>query len=432
MHTIWHTPGIGASRTGCSKSEKNRGGPVSLWLKNDRMHYEDFFGQKIAALKEQGNYRYFLDIARSVKTFPVFTYRDTADRVRSAINFCSNDYLGQSIHPLVIAAAKEAIDIAGTGSGGTRNISGSTIWHSHLERTTARLVQKPSAIVFNSSYLANQTVLATLGRHLPHGLFISDAENHASMIEGMRASKREKIIFRHNDIGHLTEILQAQAPERPKIIAFESIYSMSGTVAPIRDIVALAKQFNAFTYCDEVHAVGLYGEHGGGLIAQLGASDGVDLINGTFAKAFGVIGGFVAGSESVIDFIRSHAEGFIFTTSLPPSNCAAILKSIEIVRNEPETRQKFHQNVVFFRKLLDQLRIPYQGQDAHITRIVIGDSQRCKAFTDQLLFEQGIYIQPINYPTVARGEESMRVIVSAKHHDLQIEQLALALKTVLS
>jgi 5-aminolevulinate synthase len=293
-------------------------------------------------------------------------------------------------------------------------------------------VQKPSAIVFNSSYLANQTVLATLGRHMEHCLFISDAENHASMIEGMRASKRDKIIFRHNDMGHLAEILQTQSPERPKIIAFESVYSMSGTMAPIRDIVALAKQYNALTYCDEVHAVGLYGEHGGGLIAQVGASDGVDLINGTFAKAFGVIGGFVAGSEPLIDFIRSHAEGFIFTTSLPPSNCAAIIKSIETVGNEPETRRIFHQNIVLFRKLLDQMDIPYQGRDAHITRIVIGDSQRCKTLTDRLLFEHGIYLQPINFPTVARGEESMRVIVSARHHDFQIEQLALALKTVLS
>lgn len=399
----------------------------------DNLHnyYQTIFQEKINTLKTAGNYRYFLDIERSAALFPVFFYTDTAGNRKTAINFCSNDYLGQTTHPAVIEAAQTAIAQAGTGSGGTRNISGTTIWHKRLETSVAQLVGKESALIFNSAYLANQTALTTLGRHFSDGILISDAENHASMIEGLRASRCEKRVFRHNDMQHLEAILASLPLEMPKIVAFESVYSMSGTVAPISEIVKLAKQYNALTYCDEVHAVGLYGKNGAGLVAETQNTEGVDILNGTFAKAFGVIGGFLAGSAAAMDFIRSYAEGFIFTSSLPPATCAAVIESIEVLKKEPQIVEKFKENVRFFRQKLTEKKIDFEGKDAHITRIVIGDSMLCKSLSDSLLRDYGIYIQPINFPTVPRGEECLRIIITAKHSNEQIIQLVESLYALL-
>jgi 5-aminolevulinate synthase len=394
--------------------------------------YDSYFSERLAQMQEAGHYRYFLDIERSASRFPELTYTDANGQRGTAINFCSNDYLGQTAHPEVIAAAQAALGQTGTGSGGTRNISGTTTYHSALEQAAARLVSKPAALLFNSSYLANQTVLATLGRQLPNCIILSDAENHASMIEGIRASRCEKHIFRHNDMAHLEALLGDLDVEMSKIIAFESVYSMSGTVAPIADIARLARQYGALTYCDEVHAVGLYGQHGAGWIQSVNQSDGIDLINGTFAKAFGVIGGFVAGSAAAIDFIRTHAEGFIFTTSLPPANCAAILRSMEVLRDDPTIIERFRANVRQLRQNLDAAGITYEGHDAHITRIVIGNSHRCKAITDRLLTEFGLYMQPINYPTVPKGQECIRIIVTARHNNEHIQYLVESLQEVLS
>ena len=393
--------------------------------------YTRLFNQKLDALKTQGNYRYFLDIERSAALFPVFHYKDAEGNRHEATNFCSNDYLGQTTHPEVQAAAKDAIDKAGAGSGGTRNISGTTTYHRALEKAAALLVKKESALLFNSAYLANQTALTTLGRHLENVAFISDEENHASMIEGMRGCKYKKYIFRHNDTAHLEAILMTLPLETPKIVVFESVYSMSGTVAPIADICRIAKKYNAMTYCDEVHAVGLYGKEGAGMVQQTGNTEGVDILNGTFAKAFGVIGGFLAGTTTVIDFIRSHAEGFIFTSSLPPATCAAITKSIEVLSKNPSIQATFHQNVKRFRQMLKENDIAFGGHASHITRINIGESKHCKHVADRLLKEFNLYLQPINFPTVPRGEECLRIIVTAKHTVVQMEKLALALKAVL-
>ena len=393
--------------------------------------YTRLFNQKLDALKTQGNYRYFLDIERSAALFPVFHYKDAEGNRHEATNFCSNDYLGQTTHPEVQAAAKDAIDKAGAGSGGTRNISGTTTYHRALEKAAALLVKKESALLFNSAYLANQTALTTLGRHLENVSFISDEENHASMIEGMRGCKYKKYIFRHNDTAHLEAILMTLPLETPKIVVFESVYSMSGTVAPIADICRIAKKYNAMTYCDEVHAVGLYGKEGAGMVQQTGNTEGVDILNGTFAKAFGVIGGFLAGTTTVIDFIRSHAEGFIFTSSLPPATCAAITKSIEVLSKNPSIQATFHQNVKRFRQMLKENDIAFGGHASHITRINIGESKHCKHVADRLLKEFNLYLQPINFPTVPRGEECLRIIVTAKHTVAQMEKLALALKVVL-
>jgi 5-aminolevulinate synthase len=397
----------------------------------ERLNYENLFSAKLDALKTQGNYRYFLEIERSAADFPVFRYTDAQGNRAEAINFCSNDYLGQTTHPAVQAAAKAAIDQAGTGSGGTRNISGTTTYHRALEKATATLVKKEAVLVFNSAYLANQTALTTLGRHLKGCIFISDEENHASMIEGLRASKCQKHVFRHNDMAHLESILMQLPEDAPKVVAFESVYSMSGTVAPMQEIVEIAKKYHALTYCDEVHAVGMYGANGAGYVEQTGFTKQIDILNGTFAKSYGVIGGFLAGSAVTMDFIRSHAEGYIFTSSLPPSTCAAITESIQIVNNHPEIIQRFHENVRYFRGLLEKNNIEFSGHASHITRINIGNSSFCKIIADKLLKTHGIYLQPINYPTVPHGQACLRIVINAKHSAAQMNKLVEALKMVL-
>jgi 5-aminolevulinate synthase len=385
---------------------------------------------RLDRLKAQGNYRYFLELQKSAEKQPDFDFY-TEGSSKSATNWTSNDYLGMSADADVIEAFVAAAKQDGIGSGGTRNISGTTQRHRQLEKALATLHNKPSALVFGSAYTANSTAIATLARAFDGCIIFSDAENHASMIEGIKLSRCEKRVFRHNDTAHLAELLAAEDIDRPKIIAFESVYSMSGTIAPIKEFIELAKHFNALTYLDEVHAVGLYGERGEGVAGQLGLSDEIDVINGTLAKAFGCVGGYVAASESVVDYIRSFGEGFIFTSSMPPAICAAALKSVGKVAISSEIRIKFHKNVNILRGSLRAANIEFEGQDAHITRIVIGDSRRCRAITDRLLREFGVYLQPINFPTVPEGSACLRIIATARHTEAQIFELAEALKMCL-
>jgi 5-aminolevulinate synthase len=392
--------------------------------------YDNQFAEKLTALKQQGNYRYFLPLHKSAEKQPVFGF-DTEGGLKSATNWTSNDYMGMSADVDVIDAFIAAAKQDGIGSGGTRNISGTTQRHRQLEYALAKLHNKQAALVFGSAYTANSTAISTLARAFPNCIIFSDAENHASMIEGIKLSRCEKRIFRHNDAAHLAELLAAEDLDRPKIIAFESVYSMSGTIAPIKKFIDLAKHFNALTYLDEVHAVGMYGEKGEGVAGQLGLSDGIDVLNATLAKGFGCVGGYIAASETVVDYIRSFGEGFIFTSSMPPAICAAAVKSVEKVTISNDLRIKFHKNVEILRGCLSAENIAFEGKEAHITRIVIGDSRRCRAITDRLLREFSVYLQPINFPTVPKGEECMRIIATARHTEEQIFELVKALKQCL-
>jgi 5-aminolevulinate synthase len=394
-------------------------------------NYDDVLARQLEQLKQSGSYRYFLDINKSALNFPRFYYKDENEQEKTAVNWCSNDYLCMSVNPQVIETFGRVAGQSGAGSGGTRNISGTTIYHRELEQKLAVLHKKESALLFGGAYLANQTTLSTLGRLFPEAIFLSDEKNHASLIEGMRATGCEKAIFRHNDPAHLEELLKELPAEQPKILAFESVYSINGTIAPLREILALAKKYNCLTYLDEVHAVGLYGLDGGGVTSQLGLQNEIDIVNGTLAKGFGVIGGYIAASRNIVDAIRSFGSGFIFTTSLPPAVCAAAIKSIDLVRYDDGLRKSFHANVARLREVLKQQGISYSKNPSHITPVQIGDSVTCKRMADRLLHEFGIYIQPVNYPTVKRGEECLRIIVTVKHTEDDILHLAGSLRTVM-
>lgn len=395
------------------------------------INYADIFSQKLQELKAAGTYRYFLNLKKSAQQFPVFYFEDQHGKEHHAINFCSNDYLGMSVQEEVIQELANVANLAGTGSGGTRNISGSTIYHRELENTIAALHQKKSALLFGSAYLANLTSLTVLGKLIPGLVFLSDENNHASIIEGIKSSGCDKIIFKHNDVQDLENQLQSVPVDRPKIIVFESVYSMSGTVAPINNILSLAKQYQALTYIDEVHAVGLYGETGGGLTEQLGVQNAVDVINGTLAKGFGVFGGYIAADADLIDAIRSMGSAFIFTTSLPPAICAAATSSIKYLRKDKSIRLNYHQKVASLRILLKQYEIPFFENETHITPILIGDEMKCKEVSDQLLYKHGIYMQPIVYPTVKKGNACLRLTISLKHQTQHLQVLANALHEVL-
>lgn len=393
--------------------------------------FDDFVKAKLNALKSKGSYRQFLLIDKQASLFPKFSYRNIDGKTKQATNWCTNDYLALSTWQGNRDKANEITHLSGTGSGGTRNISGSTIYHQALEGTLALWHDQERAILFNSAYQANLTTLATLGRHIPELIFISDEENHASLIEGMRSTANKKLIFRHNDIDHLECILNKLDAHAPKIIVFESIYSISGTIAPVAKIVELAKKHHCLTFVDEVHAVGLYGNNGSGLLNQLGLSSAVDIINGTLSKAIGVFGGYIAASHLWIDFIRSFGSGFIFTTSLPPALCAAAEHSIrEIIANE-ELRKHFFENVTWLRHALDDQYIRYSGEGTHITNIHIGDAERCKAIATDLLEDHGQYLQPINHPTVPEGKECLRITVTPRHTRLDMQDLARSLNRVL-
>jgi 5-aminolevulinate synthase len=396
------------------------------------MQYSSFFEDSLRQLKDDGIYRYFLEVNKSAQHFPQFYYTNEDGTQRSAVNWCSNDYLCMSIHEEVIAKLSFTAHRSGTGSSGTRNISGTTNHHKELEATLATWHKKEAALLFNGAYQANVTTLQTLGRQIPELIFISDERNHASLIEGMRATKNQKQIFRHNDISHLEEILKSLPVEQPKLLVFESVYSISGNVGPIKEIISLAKKYNALSYVDEVHAVGLYGETGAGIFEQEGLQNEIDIINGTLSKAIGVFGGYIAASAAIIDFTRSYGSGFIFTTSLPPAVCSAANKSIQLIRENAGWRNSFHSNVRLLREALMQNEVGFIPNNSHITSVPVRDAKRCRLIARTLLREQGVYLQPINYPTVPKGEECLRIIITAKHQVKHINHLAHSLKKILN
>jgi 5-aminolevulinate synthase len=391
--------------------------------------FESYFQSELEQLREEGHYRYFLNVNKSARHFPHFYY-ERGGETKRAINFCSNDYLGMSVEEEVIGKLSYILHHSGTGSSGTRNISGTTQQHQTLEKALALWHGKEAALLFGGAYLANVTALQTIGRKIPNLIFISDERNHASIIEGMRAAGNAKKIFRHNDVAHLAEILSALPSDQPKMVVFESVYSMNGSVAPVKEIVQLAKKYNALTYIDEVHAIGLYGETGAGVCEKEGLLNEVDLINGTLAKAVGVYGGYIAGNGLIIDFIRSFGSGFIFTTSLPPALCAAAEKSIELIQSYNSRRAYIAELVTYLRGLLDEYAIPYTKNNSHITPVLIPEASRCKSIADRLLDCFGVYVQPVNYPTVPVGEECLRLIITAKHNREQIFHLVQSLKKV--
>ena len=391
--------------------------------------YRELFQQKLNQLKEDGNYRYFLEVNKSAQHFPHFYYRNHAGIQRSAVNWCSNDYLCMSTHEEVIGKWSHTAYRSGTGSGGTRNISGTTIFHKELESTLAAWHRKESALLFNGAYQANVTTLKTLARNIEGLVFFSDERNHASIIEGMRSCKNTRHIFRHNDTGHLEELLMSVPLHVPKLIVFESVYSMSGSMAPVKEIARLARKYQALTYVDEVHAVGLYGPRGAGILEKEGLQDEIDIVNGTLSKAIGVFGGYIAASSVITDFVRSFGSGFIFTTSLPPAICSAANKSIRIIQEED--RNSFHENVQRLREALRLAGVPFRQNDSHITIIPVSGADRCRELAARLLEEHGIYLQPINFPTVPKGEECLRIITTTRHLPKHIHHLAYSLQKVL-
>ena len=390
--------------------------------------YKAIFQEKLDGLKQQGSYRHFLEVNKSAQHFPTFYYRNKDDVQRSAINWCSNDYLCMSTDEDVIAKLSFVSHRSGTGSSGTRNISGTTTHHKELESTLAQWHKKEAALLFNSAYQANTTALQTLGKHIKNLVFISDEYNHASLIEGMKSAGNEKRIYKHNDVEELEMILQEIPFHQPKLIVFESVYSMAGTIAHAKQIFALAKRYNALTYVDEVHGVGLYGKTGAGIVEQENLETEVDIINGTLSKAIGVFGGYIAASQTIVDFIRSFGTGFIFTTSLPPAICAAANKSIHIIQQNHFLRENFRSNVKLLRTILEENEVSFTENDSHITCIHVGNAARCKQLADELLQLQGVYLQPINFPTVAKGNECLRIIITTKHQPKHIHHLAYSLK----
>lgn len=389
--------------------------------------YEAEFGKAVDALKAEGRYRVFMDLARRAGQFPVATDEETGKDITV---WCSNDYLGMGQHPKVITAMHDAIDRMGAGAGGTRNISGNHHEVVELERILARLHQKEAALVFTSGYVANEASLSTLGKVLKNAVIFSDECNHASMIHGIANSRAEKHVFRHNDLAHLEQLLQQVEPKRPKIIAFESVYSMDGDIGHIEAICDLADKYGAMTYLDEVHAVGMYGEHGAGVAECEGLMDRVTLIQGTLAKAFGMIGGYVTGSRAMIDMLRSYAPGFIFTSTMPPAVAAGARASIEHLMHSKVEREGQRLMVEKVKSRLRQAGIPMLETETHIVPVMIGDPVRCKRASDMLRDNYGIYVQPINFPTVARGTERLRITPGPLHSDAHIDTLVTALVNI--
>jgi len=393
------------------------------------MDYENLFQTQLDSLHAEGRYRIFADLERQAGSFPRAT-RHGGDIVSDVTVWCSNDYLGMGQHGDVLAAMHTALDRCGAGAGGTRNISGTNHYHVLLEAELAELHQKESALLFTSGYVSNMASLSTLAARLPNCAIFSDCMNHASMIEGIRHSRAEKHIFAHNDPADLDRRLAEVAPDRPKIVAFESVYSMDGDIAPIEAICDVADKHGAMTYLDEVHAVGLYGPNGAGVADARGLSHRLTVIEGTLGKAFGVLGGYIAASDALCDFVRSFASGFIFTTSLPPMVAAGALASIQHVREAPYLRSRHQDRVARVRHGLNALGIPHMDNPSHIVPVMVGDPVRCKAISDCLLAEWGLYVQPINYPTVPRGTERLRLTPSPLHSDADIAHLMDALGTI--
>ena len=393
------------------------------------MDYDRFFQQQIENLHREGRYRVFADIERHAGNFPRATRRKDGV-AREVTVWCSNDYLGMGQNPDVLRAMHGAIDRCGAGAGGTRNIAGTNHFHVLLEQELCDLHGKEASLVCTSGYVANLAALNTLASRLPGCIVFSDELNHASMIEGIRHSRAEKRIFRHNDADDLERLLVETDPDRPKLIAFESVYSMEGDIAPIARYCDLAERYGALTYLDEVHAVGLYGLRGGGIAEQEGVADRIDVIEGTLAKAFGCVGGYIAASAEIVDFVRSYASAFIFTTALPPAVAAAAITSIRHLKGSDSERQKQRNAVARVRKRLTDHGIRHLDNPSHIVPVMVGDPVVCRQISDLLLDDYGIYVQPINYPTVPRGTERLRITPSPLHLDSDIEYLAASLSAV--
>jgi 5-aminolevulinate synthase len=393
------------------------------------MNYETFFRTELDRLRAEGRYRIFADLERQVGAFPNATHMNGRKR-RTVTVWCSNDYLGMGQHPAVLAAMHEALDRCGAGAGGTRNISGTNHYHVMLERELADLHGKEAALLFTSGYVSNWASLATLASRIPQCVVVSDASNHASMIEGIRHSRAECRIFKHNDTADLRRVLSEIEPGRPKLIAFESVYSMDGDISPMAEICDLADEFGAMTYLDEVHAVGLYGPRGGGIAEREGLSHRLTVIEGTLAKGFGVVGGYIAGSHALCDFIRSYASGFIFTTALPPSVAAGAVASIRHLKTSGLERAQQQRRVAQVRERLSELGLPHIDNPSHIVPVMVGDAVMCKRVCDMLMERHDIYVQPINYPTVPVGTERLRLTPSPAHSDADIEHLITALDSV--
>jgi 5-aminolevulinate synthase len=388
------------------------------------------FTQLIAKMKLDGRYRTFIQLERIAGEFPIALWHHPDGTSRRVTVWCSNDYLGMGQHPDVLEAMHRTLDRSGAGTGGTRNISGTNLAHVQLETELADLHSKEAAIIFTSGWISNLAALGTLGRLLPGCAIFSDALNHNSMIEGIRRSGAERLIFRHNDVSHLDELMGSVDSACPKIVAFESVYSMDGDIAPIAAICDVAEKYGAITYLDEVHAVGLYGPRGGGIAARDGVNHRVTLIEGTLAKAFGVMGGYVAGPALLIDVIRSFADSFIFTTSLSPHVTAGALAAVRHLKKHPGQRIQQQRNVQRLKSMLRTAEMPVLDSPSHILPLIIGDAHQCRLTSDLLLSEHGIYIQPINYPTVARGQERLRITPSPFHTDEQMTHLVDALLAV--
>jgi len=390
------------------------------------MRYEQFFTDAIARLRDERRHRVFANIERVAERFPRAIWH-SPDGPREVVLWCSNDYLGMGQHPGVIEAMVETAARMGTGAGGTRNISGTNLSLVELERELADLHAKAAALVFTSGYVSNTAGISTIARLIPNCLILSDALNHNSMIEGVRQSGAEKRIWRHNDVAHLEELLAASDPKWPKLIVFESLYSMDGDVAPTERICDLAERYGAMTYCDEVHAVGMYGPRGAGIAARDGAMHRIDVIEGTLAKAFGCLGGYITGSASLIDAVRSYAPGFIFTTALPPAVCAAATAAIRHLKTSDLLRERHQERALRLKAALAAAALPIMRSTTHIVPVMISDPEKCKAASDLLLTEHRIYIQPINYPTVPKGAERLRITPTPYHDDVLIGALVEAL-----
>mgnify|MGYP000212128972 FL=1 len=388
-----------------------------------KFNYNSTFENALNQLRSEGRYRVFNNITRKRGEFPKAVFNNELGIKSDVTIWCSNDYLGMGQHPEVIDAFVNAAKAVGAGAGGTRNISGTSSYHVELEKELCNFHHKEAALIFTSGYIANECALSTLARFLPGCIVYSDANNHASMIEGIKNGKSDKHIWKHNDVDHLEFLLKQSPKEQPKIVAFESVYSMDGDLCPIKEIIKVSKKYNALTYLDEVHGVGLYGEHGGGLSEKMNVTSELDIIEGTLAKGFGIMGGYIAASKNIADVIRSFAPGFIFTTSMPPSIAAAAIASIRVVKNNNSLRLELHERANKLKQLMLSKNLPIIKNDSHIVPLLVKDSARCKEISDILLNEFSIYVQPINYPTVPKGTERLRFTPTPYHDDSKMEYL---------